>query len=124
MGWFGWLVVLGLMWFGWFAYRELKAMEAEILQDIQDRDTTETGPATEIPTASGGPVSAAPEPVEELEQLLLRLIADRPGILQSTVYAEVKGFGRKQVQQALLELARNGRIRRERAKGSYLLYPG
>lgn len=124
MGWFGWLVVLGLVVFGWFAYRELKAMEDEIRQDIENQNSSKPDPGPDIQASGGTAVSAPPQPTVGLEQRLLKLIAERPGLVQSRVYDEVSEFSRKQVQQTLLELDRNRRIRRERARGSYLLYPG
>jgi hypothetical protein len=124
MGWFGLLVLLGLAVFGWFAFRELKLMESEILRDIEAKNA-----ATAEPRDDGDknePARNVVTPVTDisLDGQLMRLISAQPGLVQTDLYSRISGFNRKQIQQSLLEMDRQGVIRRERLKGSYRIFPG
>lgn len=124
MSWFGLLVLLGLAVFGWFAFRELKLMESEILRDIEAKNA-----ATAEPRDDGDmnePARNVVTPVTDmsLDGQLMRLISAQPGLVQTDLYSRISGFNRKQIQQSLLEMDRQGVIRRERLKGSYRIFPG
>ena len=54
----------------------------------------------------------------------MRLISAQPGLVQTDLYSRISGFNRKQIQQSLLEMDRQGVIRREKLKGSYRIFPG
>jgi len=124
MSWFGLLVLLGLAVFGWFAFRELKTMESEILRDIAAKNAAPEQPHDDSDMAE--PVMNVVTPVTDLPlaEQLSRLISAQPGLVQTDLYARMSGFNRKQIQQALLEMDREGVIRREKLKGSYRIFPG
>jgi len=124
MSWFGLLVLLGLAVFGWFAFRELKLMESEILRDIEAKNA-----ATAEPRDDGDMDEPARNVVTAVADIslagqLMRQISAQPGLVQTDLYSRISGFNRKQIQQSLLEMDRQGVIRRERLKGSYRIFPG
>jgi len=124
MGWFGLLVLVALAVFGWVAFRELKQMESAILRDIEAKNAATVSARdnrTETPVAQGE-VGAVED--MSLEGLLVRFVSERPGLVQTDIYAQLSGFNRKQIQQALLELDRRGVVRREKHRGSYQVFPG
>ena len=124
MSWFGLLVLLGLAVFGWFAFRELKMMESEILRDIEAKNAANEQPQDDSDLTE--PVRTVVTPVADtsLAGQLARLISAQPGLVQTDLYSRMSGFNRRQIQQALLEMDRQGVIRREKLKGSYRIFPG
>jgi hypothetical protein len=127
MGSMGLILLLLLVGFGWFAYRELKLMETDILRDIELKNMAV---ATEAANNASLPqeevilkvAESVPEPVP-LSGRLLNVIADQPGIMQTDIYSQLPDYRKKQLQQTLQEMERIGVIRREKAKGSYRLFP-
>jgi len=119
----GWLILIVMVVFVWVAFRELKTMEADILQDIarksasgsDDGETNTDRPATDKPIREATDDSS-------LEGQLRQLIRSRPGVMQTDIYTALNTFDRKQIQQILLEMDRKGQIRRKKAKSSYQVF--
>ena len=103
----GWLIALLLIAGGVVAYRYLVTVEAEIRAEIAAAESDVSTPAT--------------DPVPDSR--FIKLVIDRPGILQTDIYKEFPGVDRKQIQKELLELDRSGRISRRKLGNSYQLYP-
>jgi len=87
-------------------------------------------PAETKPAAAAKKTAAkAVEPVKEavvesdLEGRLLQQIAAQPGLKQTELYSLFPGEDRRGLQAILLQLDKAGKLRREKDKGSYLVYP-
>lgn len=124
MSWFGLLILLGVAVFGWLAFRELKMMETEILRDIAAKSAAPEPPRDDRDMNESAMNVATPVTDLPLAGQLTRLITAQPGLVQTDLYSRMSGFNRKQIQQALLEMDRQGVIRREKLKGSYRIFPG
>lgn len=132
MGWFWFLLFLVVVAGGIYLYQRLLAIEQEIRQE-QQAQTTEK--SNETPVVKVAPVI---EPIKEgitsseqeesdepvsLEESLLTVINDLPGLLQTELYALFPDRERKKLQTLLLKLDRNGLIRREKKNSSYRVFP-
>lgn len=132
MGWFWFLLFLVVVAGGIYLYQRLLAIEQEIRQE-QQAQTTEK--SNETPVVKVAPVI---EPIKEgitsseqeesdepvsLEESLLTVINDLPGLLQTELYALFPDSERKKLQTLLLKLDRNGLIRREKKNSSYRVFP-
>lgn len=132
MGWFWFLLFLVVVAGGIYLYQRLLAIEQEIRQE-QQAQTTEK--SNETPVVKVAPVV---EPIKEgitsseqeesdepvsLEESLLTVINDLPGLLQTELYALFPDSERKKLQTLLLKLDRNGLIRREKKNSSYRVFP-
>lgn len=126
MGVIGFILLISLAVVGWFAYRELKLMEADILREIEMKNSAGSAVVEISPPFSPEPAKQEPADVESepstLDSRIQVLIADQPGIMQTEIYAQLSEFDRKQLQHVLLVMDRAGAIRREKEKGSYRIY--
>ena len=72
------------------------------------------------PDEQSGEESAEPA---TLEESLLKVITELPGLLQTELYSLFSGEERKRLQALLLKLDRKGIIRREKKNSSYRVFP-
>jgi hypothetical protein len=136
MGWL-WFLLLVVVAGGIYLYWKLSAMEREIRREqatarsIPDESGDEVVKPDVAPPIFKEQVKLEPaEPDEEeaaapgtLEEGLLRMITELPGMLQTELYELFPGEERKQLQALLLKMDRNGVIRRERKENSYRVFP-
>ena len=127
MGWGGWLVVIGGGAAGYWLYRRLKRIESEILEEIRSPRQRES-PAPAGPGKGEPPVGTAvpkeekaPEPVAAPEARVLDIVRSRPGILQTELYEHFAEESRREIQDLLLQMDRDGRVSREREGSTYRL---
>ena len=140
MGWIGWGVLAAVVAGGYWGYRRLNGLEEEIRREIE----AENAPPPEAPPAKAPPPAGeaggrsepgaevsrqAPEgegtaPLNLAEERLLRLIREQPGVLQTELYQRLPEIGRRLLQEQLLAMDKAGRVRRERERGTYRVYPG
>ncbi|GAB4176576.1 MAG: hypothetical protein Tsb0017_16090 [Geothermobacteraceae bacterium] len=115
----------------WF-YQWLKRVEGEIRAELaEEAETSES--ASEMPAAS---VGAGEEPVTEAvvatetegteavlsaEDLVLDVIRAHSRIRQTEIYDHVPGMNKRKIQEVIRALEKEGRIRRTRDRGSYIL---
>ena len=69
------------------------------------------------------PEKKAAAPAEGLEERLLQQVTAQPGMKQTEFYPLFPDEDRRVLQATLLSLDKAGKIRREKDKGTYLLYP-
>ena len=139
------LVAGGLTVAGYLAYRKLQEWEADIREEIESGRSgsapvkekvskppplrSVSAPAKEekkappVVTPSTPVDKKKPSEVEDLSGQLLAWIGTREGELQTALYAAFPGENRRMLQGILLELDREGKIRREKEKGTYRLFP-
>lgn len=143
MGWFWFLVFLALVAGGIYLYQKLLAIEQEIRREQADelrrleKEKVEADTADEIvkpdvappifreqvklePASDADENSATPV---TLEEGLMKVINDLPGLMQTELYALFPGEEKKNLQGLLLKLDRKGVIRREKKKNSYRVFP-
>jgi len=125
----------------WYVVRKLRELEAEIRRDIEEKNRS-----SEEEDAGGEKVTPAdndqpnqqrdltPKPDRTLAEKteegptaidlrVLALVAEFPGLLQTELYGRLPDLNRRELQQLLLKLDREGRIRREKQGGSYRVFP-
>jgi len=131
------LAVLG----GWYLWSRLKQLEIEIRRDIEEKNRhsevePEPEPAPEpeadrsvmqaratVTPPQTGEAQAAAGDAAALQDRLLSLVAAEPGLLQTELYRKLPDQAVRVLQAELLNLSRSGRLRREKAGGSYRLFP-
>lgn len=138
MGWFWFLLLLVVVAGGIYLYQKLLAIEQEIRREQYNPtpvSTEESG--DEVVKAEVAPPifkeqvklePAVPDDNEDsesggLEEGLLKVVTDLPGLLQTELYALFPGEERKRLQALLLRLDRKGLIKREKKKSSYRVFP-
>ena len=77
----------------------------------EEREETKEG-SSDVPESS------------PLEQQILEEVSRRPGILQSDLYEYLPAIERRALQKILLDMDRQGKLRREKEKSSYRLFVG
>lgn len=130
MNWLFILLLLALIVAGYYVYQRLLALEREIR-------AAGPGPAerTESSVAPLGGVSeeSEPQPVTAgaamvtpeagLDNRILAVLAEAPGLAQTELYLEFPDAERRVLQKLLRRLEDSGRLRREKKGSSYRLYP-
>jgi len=138
MGWFWFLLLLVVVAGGIYLYQKLLAIEQEIRREqVAPTPVRQDEPGDEVVKPEVAPpifkeqVKLEPavpdnddssEPVS-LEDGLLKVVTDLPGLLQTELYALFPGEERKRLQALLLRLDNKGVIRREKKKSSYRVFP-
>jgi hypothetical protein len=127
------MVAAGAVVAGFYGYRRLQSIEKEIRSDITaasaSRDVNRTAAEESVP-----PVAAIRREVaakmkrpsgtgSSLDDRLRGAVRKEPGILQTTLYERFPDIKGRVLQQTLLKMDREGKLRRTREKGSYALYP-
>lgn len=118
----------GLVVAGYFGYRKLQNIEDEIRSELESRDEhqkSEAGKAAELKPSEkpAAPSQAEEVPDEQPEALMLERVRQSPGILQTEIYDAFASRGRKELQEMLLKMDREGRVRREKKGNTYRLFP-
>ena len=115
----GWIYLSLLIAGGVFVYRTLIALEKEIRAEIE-------GPGNDSPVSRKDdiPVVTTPAVVanDSIDQRISIVIANRPGIFQTEIYAELQGVDKKLIQKELLNLDRSGKISRIRSGKTFKLF--
>lgn len=138
-----WLVILVLIALGvWYLLGRLKQLEIEIRREIdqtsgvdaaepepvrEPEDKPEPAPESPVAQDETPAVEASAEGIPAgnglpLADRLLLLVAAEPGVRQPEIYSRLEEYPRKSLQSELLKLDRAGRLRREKAGGSYRLF--
>lgn len=127
------MVAAGAVVVGFYGYRRLQLIEKEIRSDITassaNREVKRTAAEESVP-----PVEAVRREVAakvkrpsgtgfSLVDRLRGAVRKEPGILQTTLYERFPEIKARVLQQTLLKMDREGKLRRTREKGSYALYP-
>ncbi|MDY0292187.1 MAG: hypothetical protein RBR02_07635 [Desulfuromonadaceae bacterium] len=111
------LVVGGL---GYFFYRQMSAgatqSDSSLVQDEKPKSGAGVENNTETPSAGG---FAEPD---TLEAQIVALVSRTPGILQTEIYTNFPDENRKNLQAILLQMDRDGALRREREGSTYRLF--
>ncbi|ALC16426.1 hypothetical protein DSOUD_1648 [Desulfuromonas soudanensis] len=128
------MVAAGAVAAGFYGYRRLQSIEKEIRSDMTaasaSRDAEGRGAEESVPPVAAGrrEVAAEMKPPSEtgssLDDRLKEAVSKEPGILQTTLYERFPEVKTRVLQQTLLKMDREGRLRRVREGGSYSLYPG
>jgi len=130
MFWF--VLLLILLGGGFYFYQRMISLEQEIRAE-QEREKVQQASQGEVETsvaashenesAQPAVAAAATDGSEgEVDNPIVRLIDEKPGVVQSDVYADLPQLNKKQVQQMIRELVDEGKIRRERLGSSFKLY--
>ena len=130
MFWF--IVLLLVVGAGFYFYQKLISIEREIHAEQEAYSVA-------VQKAETPPVDASPAPVDagtmlesiasentesaSLEEAILAEVIRQAGIKQTDLYPLFADVNKKQLQRLIKELADNGRLRREKSRSSYLLYP-
>ena len=137
MGWFGFLLLLLIFAGGVYFYQKLLSIEHEIRREqAESRPVAQSSPGDDVVKPEVAPPifkeqvklePAVPDTRNNrptnLEDGLLKVVTELPGLLQTEIYALFPGEERKRLQTLLLQLDRNGVIRREKKKSSYRVFP-
>lgn len=132
MGWFWFLLFLVVVAGGIYLYQRLLSIEQEIRQEhkaqaeeVKEEEIVIKTPPVVEPIKEGVDSTASDEVDEpvSLEESLLTVINDLPGLLQTELYALFPDSERKKLQALLLKLDRKGLIRREKKNSSYRVFP-
>ncbi|PLX89371.1 MAG: hypothetical protein C0618_01340 [Desulfuromonas sp.] len=139
MAWFWFFLFLIVVAGGLYFYQKLIALEQEIRRekgappppprDDSGNDVVKPEVAPPIfkeqvqlePTETDDESSALQS--DNLEDGLLKVVSDLPGLVQTEIYELFPEEERKRVQALLLKLDRDGKIRREKKKSSYRVFP-
>lgn len=111
------LVIGGL---GYFFYRQMNANRPK--SDSSKLQEGKTAHATEGESniqSQNNSDSIEPDP---LNAQLVASVSRSPGILQTEIYTQFPEESRKNIQAALLEMDRDGVLRREREGSTYRLF--
>ncbi|HKJ04974.1 MAG TPA: hypothetical protein VJ974_05200 [Geopsychrobacteraceae bacterium] len=137
MGWFGFLLLLLMVAGGVYFYQKLLSIEREILQErAVPKPEAQSIPGDNVVEPEVAPpifkeqVKLEPAVPDDnvdgptnLEDALIKVVTDLPGLLQTELYELFPGEERKRLQALLLQLDRKGVIRREKKKSSYRVFP-
>jgi hypothetical protein len=125
---FSWLAV-GLAAGGYLVFRKLLERDAQrlhepkrlrvvrrsVLPEESEREVKSSGPPRKKGPAAGKTVS--------LDKKIVKQVREHPGLLQTELYGLFPAIGRKQLQDLLLRLGRQGVLQRKPEKGTYRLFP-
>ncbi|RMF42867.1 MAG: hypothetical protein D6751_11450 [Deltaproteobacteria bacterium] len=122
------VLILCVAWF----YQWLKKVEGEIRAELAEEAETSEGTAQVTASATGPKEEPAAQPAAadeaedtaakpSAEDIVLDAIRAHPGIRQAEIYAHVQNLGKRRVQEIIRTLEKEGRIRRTRDRGSYML---
>lgn len=125
------LLLLALIAGGYYVYQRLLTIEREIRADQRAlAEEQDTPLETHTEDAGDEPVAAAVVSVEEtasagnsLEDRILALVEESPGMSQPQLYAAFADGDRRELQKLLREMDQQGRLRREKKGNSYRLHP-
>lgn len=111
------LVIGGL---GYFFYRQMSAGDVQSDSSWAPEKTSGTSTGVEANASVQSDTDDA-EP-EALDTRIVALVSRTPGILQTDIYAKFPDESRKSLQAVLLQMDKDGALRREREGPSYRLF--
>lgn len=127
------MVAAGAVAVGFYGYRRLQLIEKEIRSDITAvsaiREAERAAAEESVPPVAAVRREVATEKKRPsgagvpLDDRLREAVRKEPGILQTTLYERFPEVKSRVMQQTLLNMDREGRLRRTREGGSYALYP-
>ena len=134
MFWF--IVLLLVVGAGFYFYQKMMAIEREIRAEqvaANEHVSPEPEPEPEPenlaadvfkPTSSAreSQPAAAVQGRTAIEEAIMSVVAEKPGIKQTDLYPLFADTGKKQLQKLIKNMADNGVLRREKQGSSYLLY--
>ncbi len=151
MGVVFWTLMVGIGAAGYFIFRKLSELEKEIRRELKEGETEEETEGKESVSGlkkfpGSQPVENKPEIAEsppvpgEMDEKedegndtslqdvmifeILEGVKERPGILQTEFYDLIPEENRRRLQDILLQMDREGLLRREREGRTYRLYTG
>lgn len=115
----------GLVVAGYFGYRKLQKIEEEIREEIETREEPAQSDAEKAKVVEVKPKKppAKKAPADTLEAQVLEAVRREPGKLQTAIYDEFAGTDRKKIQELLLRMDREGKLRREKKGSTYKIFP-
>jgi len=121
--WLFLILVILILAGGWF-YRRLLDIEQDIRREMAEEQVA-TADRDDVPAEEETPENRSQEPAEapDVEQRILDIVSAESGLLQTDLYDRFAGLPRRKLQQLLRSMEGDGRLRREKEKGSYRLYP-
>jgi len=121
--WLFLILVILILAGGWF-YRRLLDIEQDIRREMAEEQVANAD-RDEVPAAEETPENRSQEPpeVSDVEQRILDIVSAESGLLQTDLYDRFAGLPHRKLQQLLRSMEGDGRLRREKEKGSYRLYP-
>ena len=111
------LVIGGL---GYFFYRQLSAGDLQSDSSWAPVKKSESSNGMEASASFQSDTDDAKP--EEIDTRIAALVSRTPGILQTDIYAKFPDESRKSLQAVLLQMDRDGILRREREGPSYRLF--
>ncbi|ORJ59065.1 hypothetical protein [Geothermobacter hydrogeniphilus] len=121
--WLFLILVILILAGGWF-YRRLLDIEQDIRREMAEEQVA-AAERGEVAAAEEASEIRSQEPPEEadVEQRIQDIVSAEPGLLQTDLYDRFAELPRRKLQQLLRSMEGDGRLRREKEKGSYRLYP-
>ena len=108
----------------YYGYRKLQQIEADIREELRGKglapDQGDSSPEQPPETPEKKP-QPKPPTVRSLEDQILSLVRDKPGMLQTDLYGHFQESERKAVQAMLLKMHKAGVLKREKEKSTYKL---
>jgi len=127
------MVAAGAVAAGFYGYRRLQSIEKEIRSDITavsaNREAEGRAAEESVPPVAAVRREVATEKKPpsgtgfSLDDRLREAVRKEPGILQTSLYERFPEVKVRVLQQTLLKMDREGRLRRTSEGGSYALYP-
>jgi hypothetical protein len=108
------LLVLGGL--GYYFYRQMSGEAAQ-----NDSGWAQAG-GSEAEAESDPQKNTQPSQAETLDVRIVSMVSRSPGILQTDVYEHFPEENRKNLQAVLLQMDRDGALRREREGATYRLF--
>lgn len=133
MGFWSFLLLVILILAGVMLYHRLQKIEREIRAELEEKAEKAAEKAAYSPS-DVRPLAPVQEPKTpansvgvkptKVEKLLLAAVKAQPGLMQTTLYKQIPGQSPKVLQELLRKMDQAGKIKREKAKGSYQVFPG
>ncbi|PNU20904.1 hypothetical protein C2E25_04760 [Geothermobacter hydrogeniphilus] len=121
--WLFLILVILILAGGWF-YRRLLDIERDIRREMAEEQGAVANRG-EVPTLEEAPEIRSQEPPEmaDVERRIQDIVSAESGLLQTELYDRIADLPRRKLQQLLRSMEGEGRLRREKEKGRYRLYP-
>lgn len=113
------LVVGGL---GLFFYRQMTAGTPHSGAACPPGDSSESGVEESTAPTGGTPSRSDGAEPDALETQIVALVTRTPGILQTDIYSKFPHENRKNLQAVLLQMDKDGALRREREGSTYRIF--
>ena len=114
---------------GYYVYQRLLKIEREIRADqhsLVEKDDSviesDIKPVSSEPAQKLEDSDALSEDIGLNDQIML-VVEDSPGLAQAEIYDKFPGTDRRELQKLLRQLDQSGRLRREKKGSSYRIYP-